>query len=298
MSAPVLRRLPHGLYFRMRRQVASPKRLDVPSPTGAAGAETLTPWTLPSGRWYPGASGRQIDRREVEHDALAGAPQQHRTQDLAELVEVFVAQHLAPVVHGAVSVEKAVGRPEPSVVDKPDHAVEVVEAVLQRSAGENEGEGAAKALDHAGGFGLPVFDALSLVENDEIPGDPFDGEMVAQDLLVVGNGEKGLPGVLLGAFLSLAQLGAFTHGIVNGRGWVAIAIVIFGNWRPVRVLLGALLFGFVQALQLRLQAEGVPVPYELLLALPYLVTILVLALTGRNANYPAALLKPYRREGA
>ncbi len=101
-----------------------------------------------------------------------------------------------------------------------------------------------------------------------------------------------------GAFLSLAQLGAFTHGIVNGRGWVAIAIVIFGNWRPVRVLLGALLFGFVQALQLRLQAEGVPVPYELLLALPYLVTILVLALTGRNANYPAALLKPYRREGA
>ena len=101
-----------------------------------------------------------------------------------------------------------------------------------------------------------------------------------------------------GAFLSLAQLGAFTHGIVNGRGWVAIAIVIFGNWRPLRVLLGALLFGFVQALQLRLQAEGVAVPYELLLAMPYLVTILVLALTGRNANYPAALLKPYRREGS
>jgi len=100
-----------------------------------------------------------------------------------------------------------------------------------------------------------------------------------------------------GAFLTLAQLGAFTHGVVSGRGWVAIAIVIFGNWRPVRVLLGALLFGFVQALQLRLQAEGVPVPYELLLALPYLVTILVLALAGRNASYPAALLKPYRREG-
>lgn len=101
-----------------------------------------------------------------------------------------------------------------------------------------------------------------------------------------------------GAFLTLAQLGAFTHGVVSGRGWVAIAIVIFGNWKPVRVLWGALLFGFVQALQLRLQAEGVPIPYELLLALPYLVTILVLALAGRNAAYPAALLKPYRREGA
>lgn len=99
-----------------------------------------------------------------------------------------------------------------------------------------------------------------------------------------------------GAFLSLAQLGAFTHGIINGRGWVAIAIVIFGNWLPYRVLAGALLFGGVQALQLRLQAEGVPLPYELLLALPYLLTIVAIAFVGRNASYPAALLKPYRRE--
>jgi len=117
---------------------------------------------------------------------------------------------------------------------------------------------------------------------------------VRYQALLAGGALMGLGG----AFLSLAQLGAFTHGIVSGRGWIAIAIVIFGNWRPLRVLFGALLFGFVQALQLRLQAEGVGVPYELLLALPYLVTILVLALTGRNANYPAALLRPYRREGA
>lgn len=102
---------------------------------------------------------------------------------------------------------------------------------------------------------------------------------------------------LAGAFLTLAQLGAFTHGIINGRGWVAIAIVIFGNWHPVKILGGALLFGGLQALQLRLQAEGVPLPYELLLALPYLITILALAIAGRNASYPAGLLKPYRREG-
>jgi general nucleoside transport system permease protein len=117
---------------------------------------------------------------------------------------------------------------------------------------------------------------------------------VRYQALVLGGALIGLGG----AFLSLAQLGAFTHGVVNGRGWVAIAIVIFGNWQPSKVFLGALLFGFVQALQLRLQAEGVPLPYEALLALPYIVTIIVLALAGRNASYPAALLKPYRREGA
>jgi simple sugar transport system permease protein len=100
-----------------------------------------------------------------------------------------------------------------------------------------------------------------------------------------------------GAFLSLATVGAFTHGIINGRGWIAIAIVIFGNWQPGKVLAGALLFAGLQALQLRLQAQGVPLPYELLLALPYLLTIVAIAFAGRNASYPAALLKPYKREG-
>jgi simple sugar transport system permease protein len=99
-----------------------------------------------------------------------------------------------------------------------------------------------------------------------------------------------------GAFLSLAQLGSFTFGIVAGRGWVCIALIIFANWHPVKVFLGALLFGGVFALQLRLQATGMRLPYELFLALPYLVTILALTIAGRNASAPAALLKPYRRE--
>lgn len=101
-----------------------------------------------------------------------------------------------------------------------------------------------------------------------------------------------------GAFLSLSQLGAFTHGIVAGRGWVAIALVIFGNWNPVKVMWGSLIFGGTYALQLRLQAMGLqlPVPYEAFLALPYIVTIIALVIAGRKALYPAALLKPYRRE--
>ncbi|MCB9137668.1 MAG: ABC transporter permease [Caldilineaceae bacterium] len=99
-----------------------------------------------------------------------------------------------------------------------------------------------------------------------------------------------------GAFLSLAQLGAFTPGIVAGRGWVCIALVIFARWHPVRGMWGALLFGGVFALQLRLQTLGLELPYELFLALPYLVTILALALAGRNVAYPGAYLKPYHRE--
>lgn len=99
-----------------------------------------------------------------------------------------------------------------------------------------------------------------------------------------------------GAFLSLAQLGAFSPGIIAGRGWVCIALVIFANWKPIRAMWGALLFGGVAALQLRLQTTGLDLPYEVFLALPYLATIIALAIAGRNAAYPGAYLKPYRRE--
>jgi simple sugar transport system permease protein len=110
--------------------------------------------------------------------------------------------------------------------------------------------------------------------------------------LVIGGGLMAAGG----AFLSVAQLGAFTYGIIAGRGWVCIALVIFGNWDPVKVMWGALLFGGVFALQLRLQLTGLQLPYEVFLALPDLVTIRALAIAGRNASYPAALLKPYKRE--
>lgn len=99
-----------------------------------------------------------------------------------------------------------------------------------------------------------------------------------------------------GAFLTLAQLGSFTFGIVAGRGWVCIALIIFANWQSINVLWGALIFGGVQALQLRLQTLGFKLPYELFLSLPYVVTIFVLTLAGRKASAPSALLKAYRRE--
>ena len=110
--------------------------------------------------------------------------------------------------------------------------------------------------------------------------------------LVIGGALMGVGG----AYLSVAQRGSFTFGIVAGRGWVCIALIIFANWHPVKVLWGALLFGGVQALQSRLQLTGLKLPYELFLALPYIVTIIALTIAGRNASYPAALLKPYKRE--
>lgn len=99
-----------------------------------------------------------------------------------------------------------------------------------------------------------------------------------------------------GSFISLAQSGTFIFGIIAGRGWVCIALIIFGNWQPVKVLWGSLLFGAVYALQLRLQSTGLDLPYEAFLALPYVVTIIALVIAGRNVSGPAAILKPYKRE--
>ena len=100
-----------------------------------------------------------------------------------------------------------------------------------------------------------------------------------------------------GAFFTLAALGSFTLDIIAGRGWVSIALVIFGRWRIGRGVLGALLFAFVYALQLRLRLipELAGVPFELLLALPYVAVIVARAVSGRNVAYPGAYLKPYRR---
>jgi ABC-type uncharacterized transport system permease subunit len=100
-----------------------------------------------------------------------------------------------------------------------------------------------------------------------------------------------------GAFMTLALLGSFTLDIIAGRGWVALALVIFGRWRIEGAVLGALVFAAVYSLQLRLRIESgfEAVPYEILLALPYVVVIAGLAVSGRNVAYPGAYLRPYRR---
>jgi ABC-type uncharacterized transport system permease subunit len=106
--------------------------------------------------------------------------------------------------------------------------------------------------------------------------------------ILVGGGLVGFGG----AYLSLAYTHLWTNGLSAGRGWIAVALVIFAFWRPGRALLGAYLFGGVMAFQLRLQAVGTHLPSSLLLMLPYLLTVVVLVFASwkiRQAAAPAAL---------
>ena len=99
-----------------------------------------------------------------------------------------------------------------------------------------------------------------------------------------------------GAFLTLSAFNAFFFNMVNGRGWICVALVVFASWRPGKALAGALLFAFFDAMQLRLQqGGGEGVPYQVYLMLPYVLSILALVLVARRASYPQALMRRYVR---
>lgn len=99
-----------------------------------------------------------------------------------------------------------------------------------------------------------------------------------------------------GAFLPLGYMNMFADNITAGRGWIAIALVIFGRWNPYMVLAGSLLFGGVDAIQLRLQALGLAVPYQFMLMAPYVLTILALLSMRGRVEGPGALTVPYRKQ--
>ena len=92
-----------------------------------------------------------------------------------------------------------------------------------------------------------------------------------------------------GSQLTLAGLGTFTQNVTAGRGFIALAAVIFGSWRPFGTLLAVLLFTFVEAIQVRAQAFGIRLPYQFLVMAPYVVTILALALFVGRSRPPRAL---------
>lgn len=98
-----------------------------------------------------------------------------------------------------------------------------------------------------------------------------------------------------GAFLTLSAFNSFFPTMVQGRGWICIALVVFSSWRPGRALFGALLFAFFDAFQLRLQTAVQGIPYQIFLMTPYILSIVALAVMSRHARVPQALMQPYRR---
>ena len=109
--------------------------------------------------------------------------------------------------------------------------------------------------------------------------------------LIIGGAMAGVAG----ASLSIGLLNVFQENMTNGLGFIAVALVYFGGWRPVGVLAGALLFSTVNALQLWIQVLGLPIPSDLAVMLPYVLTIVALAFAVKQVRQPAALTKPYER---
>ena len=99
-----------------------------------------------------------------------------------------------------------------------------------------------------------------------------------------------------GAYITISAFDAFFFGMINGRGWICIALVIFASWKPGRALFGALLFAGLDAFQVRAQQlAGGDIPYQFFLMLPYLLSIGAMIIISKRMRYPQALLIPFRR---
>ncbi|WP_412507612.1 ABC transporter permease [Roseovarius sp. SYSU LYC5161] len=111
--------------------------------------------------------------------------------------------------------------------------------------------------------------------------------------VTVGSGLMGVGG----AFLTMSAFDSFFFEMVNGRGWICIALVVFGAWKPGKALLGAILFAAFDALQIRIQQTpiGADIPYQVFLMMPYFLSILALIVMSRRAEVPAALMVPFNK---
>lgn len=111
--------------------------------------------------------------------------------------------------------------------------------------------------------------------------------------VIVGSGFMAMGG----AFLTMSAFDSFFFEMVNGRGWICIALVVFGSWKPGKAVLGAVLFAAFDALQIRIQQTsfGADIPYQIFLMMPYILSILALVIMSRRAQVPAALMVPFNK---
>jgi len=142
-------------------------------------------------------------------------------------------------------------------------------------------------------YRTPLGLALRMVgENPAaVEGQGIDVVRLRTGAVVTGSALMGVAG----AFLTLSAFNAFYFNMVNGRGWICIALVVFAGWRPGKALAGALLFAFFDALQLRLQQQAGGIPYQLYLMAPYVLSIAALVVVARRATSPQALMRPWRK---
>jgi ABC-type uncharacterized transport system permease subunit len=109
--------------------------------------------------------------------------------------------------------------------------------------------------------------------------------------VIIGGALAGLGG----AYFPLAELGFYSNSMIRGRGFIALALVVFGRWNPLLALLGGFFFGVINAIQIRIQFLGASIPAQFLIMMPYLLTIVVI-LVGRARKAPSSLTIPYTRE--
>jgi len=128
---------------------------------------------------------------------------------------------------------------------------------------------------------------------------PVANEAQGIDVLLIRTGAVMIGSAFMaigGAFLTMSAFDAFYFGMINGRGWICVALVIFASWRPGKAFLGAILFALFEAMQLRAQLIGAAfIPYQFFSMMPYLLSIAAMMIMARRAAYPQALLIPFRR---
>jgi ABC-type uncharacterized transport system permease subunit len=137
------------------------------------------------------------------------------------------------------------------------------------------------------------------LQNKGAGGSPLATDMAGHNVFrirYISTAICGLMSGLGGGYLAVGILSVFSEGMTVGRGFIALAVVIFGGWDPKRILGAALFFTLIDAMQLYLQASGSAVPYPFLLMMPYVLTLIVLvAISKRAKNIPRKLTIPYAR---